>query len=467
MKQCRFFQSICQSAASLFALTTFLSLSGYFASNVTLFAEDAAVAQNSDFTKKNDDTEQQNRDAEQNAEVAWTFNDYVLRDGLSHALAKFEAGGPARVVFMGGSVTTRQWREPVMDYLRRRFPKAEFDFVMAGIGGTDASLGAFRLPQDVLSRGPVDLFVLEFAVNGGGVRAMEGIVRQVKRVCPDIDTMILYFANTSHIADAQKQQIPGIVAEHEQVADHYMLPSLHLYKDVADRLDAKQAVWDDWFTDVVHPNQAGCDVYSDDLIQFLERAWNLASRANQGKLPQNAPQNTDATDTANTEAATSDTAGAAGATVAGTTEIAAIQPLDAFCYEYGHYVAPMEAKGLKHAAWHEGWTAEKTCNYGGPVDVLEATEPDAEITFAFEGSAVGAYLIVGFDAGMIEVRIDGGEPQKIDLYDHYCTMFHRPAHRIFADELARGPHTAQIRVLSDANEKSIGHAIRIVQWMVN
>ncbi len=474
MKQRRFFQNICLSSATGWCLmrwcllVTLLNLVGAIAVNATTLADDA-IPENATVTDKNTAIPENAAVVEnaQDTEVAWTFNDYVLRDGLGHAWTKFEAGGPARVVFMGGSVTTRQWREPVMDYLHKRFPKAEFDFVMAGIGGTDANLGAFRLPQDVLSRGSVDLFVLEFAVNGGGVRAMEGIVRQAKRTCPDIDTMILYFANVSHVTDAQKKQIPGIVADHEQVADHYMLPSLHLYKDVADRLDAKQAVWDDWFTDVVHPNQAGCDVYSDDLIQFFERAWTLSASAANKAVD---TDDTDATTTnANADVSTNATASDSNATVRETmaADVSTIAPLDEYCYEYGHYVAPTAATELQAAAWHEGWTADKTCNYGGPLDVLEATEPNAEIHFAFNGSAVGAYLIVGFDAGMIEVRIDGGEPQKVDLYDHYCTMFHRPAHRIFADELARGPHTIQIRVLSDANEKSIGHAIRIVQWMVN
>ncbi|MDO4559285.1 MAG: hypothetical protein Q4C47_09995, partial [Planctomycetia bacterium] len=66
-----------------------------------------------------------------------------------------------------------------------------------------------------------------------------------------------------------------------------------------------------------------------------------------------------------------------------------------------------------------------------------------------------------------EVTLDDRPPQKMDLFDHYCTMFHRPAHRIFADELEDGPHRLTIRVLSEANEKSVGHAVRIVHWMVN
>ncbi|MDO4559286.1 MAG: hypothetical protein Q4C47_10000, partial [Planctomycetia bacterium] len=303
----------------------------------------------------------------------WDFNDFVLRNGLRNSQRKFEAGGSARVVFMGGSVTTRQWREPVMEYLRRRFPQTQFDFIMAGIGGTDATLGAFRLPTDVFGRGPVDLFVLEFAVNGGGVRAMEGIVRQAKRLSPQIDTMILYFANTSHVADARARRIPAIVAEHEQVADHYMLPSLHLYKDVADRLDAGMAVWEDWFTDSVHPGQAGCDVCSDDLVHFFDTVWKPGGGGNKGE------------DAAADMVVSVDT----------------VKPLDSHCYERGHFVAPMEASDLVRAQWNEGWTAEKTCNYEGPVDVLEAVEPGAQITFDFEGTAVGAYLIVGFDAGMI------------------------------------------------------------------
>lgn len=359
-----------------------------------------------------------------------SFDQFILRGNLMRSYRKFAAGGPVRVAFMGGSVTTRQWRNPLMAYLKAKFPKSEFDFIMAGIGGTDANLGAFRLPQDVFSRGPVDLFFLEFAVNGGGVRAMEGIVRQAKQRCPDIDIVLMYFANTSHVAQEEKGVVPNIVADHEKVASQYGLPGIFLYKEISHRMTAGKITWADFSGDSVHPNQAGCDIYSECLEGFLEQAW---------ADPQLAPQ-----------------------------PPAMPGKLDPGCYDRGHYVSPQEATVVKGFTWQPGWkTTEKCVNFRPPVDVLEATAPGDELRLKFSGTTVGAYLIVGFDAGRLLVSIDGGEPRTIETFDHYCEQFHRPQHKIFADDLADGPHELTLKLAAERHEKGTGTAVRIVQFMVN
>ncbi len=359
-----------------------------------------------------------------------SFDQYVLRGNLIRSFRKFEQGGPVRVAFMGGSVTTRQWRNPLMDYLKTRFPKAEFDFIMAGIGGTDANLGAYRLPRDVFGRGPVDLFFLEFAVNGGGVRAMEGLVRQAKQRSPEIDIVLMYFANTSHVAQEEKGSVPNIVADHEQVAEHYGLPAVFLYKEVAHRIAAGELTWEQFSTDSVHPTQVGCDLYAACLEGFLEQAW-----AN----PQLAPLAPGMPD-----------------------------PLDPGCYDRGHYVSPQEATVVRDFAWAPGWTTtEKTVNFRPPVDVLQATAPGAEVRLKFNGTAVGAYLIVGFDAGRLQVTVDGGEAKTVELFDHYCAQFHRPQHKILFDDLAAGPHELVVKLAAEHHEQATGTAARIVQFMVN
>jgi sialidase-1 len=359
-----------------------------------------------------------------------SFDQFVMRGNLMRSFQKFEQGGPARVAFMGGSVTTRQWRDPLMAYLRERFPKAQLDFVMAGIGGTDANLGAFRLPHDVFGKGPVDLFLLEFAVNGGGVRAMEGIVRQARRLSPDLDIVLLYFANTGHVAQQSKGEVPSIVADHEQVAEHYGLPAIFLYQEAAHRIAAGKLTWEQFSTDSVHPTQLGCDIYAECLEGFLDQAWHD---------PDLAPQTATMPD-----------------------------KLDPGCYDRGHYVSPTEATLVRGFTWSPGWTTtEKTVNFRPPVDVLEATEPGAELHLKFSGTAVGAYLIIGFDAGQVEVSVDGGAPQTVELFDHYCESFHRPQHRMLFDDLPDGPHDLVLKLLPTRHDKATGTAARIEEFMVN
>jgi sialidase-1 len=99
--------------------------------------------------------------------------------------------------------------------------------------------------------------------------------------------------------------------------------------------------------------------------------------------------------------------------------------------------------------------------------VLAATQPGSELALDFEGTAVGIYTIVGFDAGKIEYAIDGGPVQVKDLFDHYCEVFHRPQHTLFATDLPAGKHTIVLRLSADRNPKSTGTAARILRFMAN
>ena len=359
------------------------------------------------------------------------YTDYLARGDLMRSHARFAAGGPARVAFMGGSVTTRQWRLPLMESLAERFPGTDFDFVMAGIGGTDANLGAFRLPEHVFGRGKVDLLFLEFAVNGGGVRAMEGIVRQARRLNPDIDIVILYFASTGHSASFAAGKVPAIVQEHERVAEHYGISSLWLYREIARRVQEGKIKWEDFASDSVQ-SPPGRLRHVHPVHPGLPRR-RLAGRqpASPGPPPP-LPER-----------------------------------LDPLCYENGRFLALDEAAATGGFERHRTWSVKPTCNFAPPADVLACTEPGSELRLEFGGRAIGIYTIVGMDAGTLEFSIDGQPFRKADLFDHYCPRFHRPQHKILADDLAPGPHTLTLRSAPERNAKSEGHAIRILKFMAN
>jgi len=96
------------------------------------------------------------------------------------SFAEFDAkakSGETRlnVVFFGGSFTwgagasdpqRTSWRGQMMQYLLARYPKGNFAFHDATVGGTGSQLGIFRLERDVLSRKP-DLVFLDFCANDG------------------------------------------------------------------------------------------------------------------------------------------------------------------------------------------------------------------------------------------------------------------------------------------------------------
>ena len=57
------------------------------------------------------------------------------------------------------------WREFLIAWLEKKSPDTKFDFIAAGIPSLGSVPHAFRLEDDVLSRGPVDLLFVEAAVN--------------------------------------------------------------------------------------------------------------------------------------------------------------------------------------------------------------------------------------------------------------------------------------------------------------
>ena len=368
---------------------------------------------------------------EGNEPMTEKFVNFTMRDSLMRSYEVFRKGGEARVAFMGGSVTTREWRNAVMDFLKKKFPGTRFDFIMAGIGGTDANLGAFRLPSDVFGSGKVDLFFLEFAVNGGDVKATEGIIRQAKRLNPDIDIVIMYFACTGYMQDFNAGRVPSWIRQHDKVAEYYGIPVLFLYREVAEHIKADALTWEEFSTDSVHPTSMGCKIYSGCIIDFLKQAWSdpkLAVPAPDTRLP---------------------------------------EKLKSSCYENGRYIDINSAKVKSGFASLDNWRPGKTCNFAPPVDVLEATEPGSELSLDFRGTAVGIYTIVGFDAGKIEYSIDGNPFRTKDQFDVYCDQFHRPCYLIFDSNLPEGRHTLVLRVSANKNPKSIGTAVRILKFMAN
>jgi len=187
-----------------------------------------------------------------------TFHEYAVRNGVRHSAERMSRGRAMTVAFIGGSVTAGSgasdaehagYRALTCQYLQEWFPQTAFTFVNAAIGGTDSVYGAFRLKEDAFGRGTADLLFIEFAVNDDGdrtrsIRAMEGMVRQARRLSPLIDICLIYVANeqtAERYAETRKPQ--DNVAHHEEVAEHYELPSVDIAGRIYKRIAAGNLVW--------------------------------------------------------------------------------------------------------------------------------------------------------------------------------------------------------------------------------
>ncbi|MGC9329386.1 MAG: hypothetical protein ACP5I1_17255, partial [Candidatus Hinthialibacter sp.] len=75
---------------------------------------------------------------------------FDVRGGVDNCRIKFEKQKTGRIAYLGGSITTMKgWRELTYDLFQKRFPETTFEFIDAGIGGTNSTLGAFRFEEDV------------------------------------------------------------------------------------------------------------------------------------------------------------------------------------------------------------------------------------------------------------------------------------------------------------------------------
>ncbi|MBR7032346.1 MAG: S-layer homology domain-containing protein [Clostridia bacterium] len=114
---------------------------------------------------------------------------------------KAESGEDLTVALIGGSITARAsggdlhcYAKQFFNRIVKTYPRSDFTYVNAGIGGTGSFYGSFRLESNVLIHKP-DLFVIEFATNDSPTNenreAFETIVRRVMSLDNDPAVLIL------------------------------------------------------------------------------------------------------------------------------------------------------------------------------------------------------------------------------------------------------------------------------------
>jgi lysophospholipase L1-like esterase len=367
----------------------------------------------------------------------------AVRDTLANARIRFTRTGKGRVAFLGGSIThmTNGWRSMVCQSLEKRFPKATFDFIDAGIPSTDSTLGAFRLRADVFGHGPVDLLFVEFAVNDStngrsskeSIRGMEGIIRQARQHNPHIDIVMLYFVDPPKMEHFRQGKTPPVIVSHEQVARHYNIPSINLAREVTDRIDAGEFDWKAFGG--LHPAAFGHRVYARSIDRLLDGVWRDPLPEAVAIRPHRMPN----------------------------------KPLDPRNYSLGRYVDLNHAHLVKGWRRISSWTTRKGHTREGFVRVpmLIAEHPGAVLGLRFEGTAVGIVVVAGPDVGMVEFSIDDGPFRRLDQYTQWSSYLHIPWAYMLAADLERGNHALTLRTIDQKNPKSQGHAVRIVKFIAN
>lgn len=369
---------------------------------------------------------------------------FTIRGGLPNAFRVFTQTGRGRVAFMGGSITAMEgWRTLVCADLERRFPRTQFEFINAGIPSTDSVAGAFRLSRDAFKNGPVDLLFEEAAVNDAvnsrtdkeQIRGMEGIIRQARNLNPFIDIIVMYFADPDNVADYHANTIPRVIQNHEAVASHYTIPSINQAQEVAERLYRGEFSWENDFKDL-HPAPFGHALYSASIKRLFDAAW-------------------------------------PGFESTPTPVTAYSQPpqLDDYSYTYGDLIPVVKAAHRHGFVYERQWKN----NVGGntrpgfvDVPMLVGMKPGDHFELLFYGTAMGLLVAAGPDAGAMGYKIDDDPWKELDLFTPWSSDLHLPWLYLLDDELLIDTkHVLTLRISSDKNPASKGHACRIVNFALN
>lgn len=368
---------------------------------------------------------------------------YQTRHAINHAFARITRDKETTVAFMGGSITFNPgWRQLVCNYLRQRFPQTHFRFIAAGIPSLGSLPHAFRLQRDILDSGKVDLMFLEAAVNDRvnhadsltQIRDLEGIVRHARRANPEMDIVLMEFADPYKNEDYDHGRMPVEVGNHEAVAEKYSLPSINLAKEVHDKISNKEFSWDGDFKDL-HPSPFGQKLYAQTIIDFLEKCARLykpdTSLTHPAKLP---------------------------------------RPLDAANFSNGSYLPPAQAQFTNGWRLVPDWQpADQAATRQGfvHVPVLESTDTAQELSLSFKGNAIGIAVVSGPDAGIITYQIDCGPAKKLDLYTEWSGGLHLPWYLLLGSGLKPGNHVLRLKVTARPKQQNGGNVCRIVYFLVN
>ncbi len=364
-----------------------------------------------------------------------------IRSDFQNSKAVFQSTKTGRVAFIGGSITEMNgYRPMVTKYLIEKFPDTKFDFIDAGISSTCSTTGAFRLTRDVLdqkSEMPVNLFFIEFAVNDDQdaahsdqncIRGMEGIIRHALLNNPRMDIVLTYFVNPSMLKTIQDGNVPLSIAAHQKVAKHYGVTTILLANEVAHRIEEGTLTWEQYGG--THPGPVGNAIPAEMIRKLLDLAWNDQTLImKKESLP---------------------------------------EPIDPHCYSNGRF---LEAKNITLGEnWQHHIPDWKSIAGAFRATFAEdklfcTTTPDDELTIHFSGTALGAYLLAGPDAGELIVSIDDEAPLTVNLRHHYSSGLHYPRTVMFSSDLEDKPHVAKVSLKKSASDKPT--VARILEFVVN
>ncbi len=197
------------------------------------------------------------------------------QDRLANAMRKAQMGEKVTIGTIGGSITEGSsstkyencYAYGFNNWWVEKFPKAEINFINAGIGGTDSYFGVHRVDEHILSYNP-DVVIVEFAVNDKdrilNKNSYDSLVRKILSA-ESMPAVILLF-NTMQNGESM-QDI------HMEIGKAYNLPMISYHDAVYPEISAGTLNWNDIASDYVHPNDAGHNIIRQLITKYLDNLY--------------------------------------------------------------------------------------------------------------------------------------------------------------------------------------------------
>lgn len=368
-------------------------------------------------------------------------NEYNNRGGLYNTLYKLQKGEDITIAYLGGSITELDgWRVYTTKWFEENF-SGKVKEIDAGLSSTGADLGVYRIDDEVLAHNP-DLVFIEYAVNGGTAKAMEGMVLKTWKHDPTIDICFVYTTAMSNYSLYKSGERTKYDKIYENVAEHYGIPSVFFGNQVFDLYERGELVFSGeaekngqivCTTDGTHHTAEGGNLAAGAIarsIRNMEKSFNKNSYAiSKHKLPLKTYVQTPLTD--------------------------AISTSD---------WSKMKFSGswLDCSLTEEG--SLKNFNYSGGflylikklfLCIRGTKVAGSSITVRFKGTEIGVFEVGGQYSGQLRVIVDGIECEnKLVLFNQTYDSKLRHQYK-FIDPLPYGEHTVTFILDSKTPDKSI------------
>lgn len=194
---------------------------------------------------------------------------------LADAMKWAQAGEKITIGTIGGSITQgtaasttdERYANRALQWWAKTFPKAQLDFVNAGIGATDSYIGVHRVDADLLSKKP-DVVIVEFSVNDTdaalNLQTYDSLVRKILQA-ENHPAVILLFTTQEDGTSLQDT--------HMQIGSAYNLPMISYKNAVLPEIEAGKFTWKDISPDNIHPNSVGHGIIGELLWSYFNSVY--------------------------------------------------------------------------------------------------------------------------------------------------------------------------------------------------